>query len=46
MVEKEEVVGYCTYCKKEIVGLTVNQVLYNLDTHIRAKHKDKLGKKK
>lgn len=29
----------CPKCKKEIIGYTEKQVKYNLNTHIRAKHK-------
>ena len=31
----------CPECKKEIVGYSESQVEYNLDIHIKAKHKDK-----
>jgi len=43
-VEKEEVVGYCPYCKKEVIGSTANQVAYNIETHINAKHKEERKK--
>lgn len=41
-VKKEETEFYinCPHCKKEIKGKTENQVKYNLDIHIRAKHKE------
>jgi len=42
--EITEAVGYCPYCKKEIVGSTANQVLYNMDIHINAKHKQESKK--
>lgn len=41
-IKKEEIEFYknCPYCKKEIKGNTKNQVEYNLDIHIKAKHKN------
>lgn len=40
-IVKKEIEYYadCPHCKKEIKGSTQNQVKYNLDTHINAKHK-------
>ena len=37
-VEKDELFLMCSRCHKEIVGSTVSQLLYNLRTHIEAKH--------
>lgn len=39
-VEKEEVVGHCPHCNQEVIGSTEEQVRYNIETHIRAKHKE------
>jgi len=33
---------FCPKCKKEIIGVSPNQVKYNLDVHIKQKHKDKI----
>ena len=39
--KEEQYYKFCPYCKKRINGRTENQVTYNLDIHIKAKHKKK-----
>lgn len=34
----------CNQCPKEIVGTSESQVIYNLNVHIKAKHRRKNGK--
>ena len=39
VVEREQVFIECPYCNKEIVGSTKKQIVYNLEVHIKQKHK-------
>jgi len=39
-VEKDEYFLKCPYCKKEIKGSTTNQILWNMNIHIKTKHKE------
>jgi hypothetical protein len=38
--EKIEYYSNCPYCKREIKGSAESQVEYNMDIHIKAKHKE------
>jgi len=45
-IKKREVVKiqyfiFCPICNKEIVGTKPSQIEYNLETHIKQKHKEK-----
>lgn len=46
---KQEITKYvdeCPFCKKEIVGTSESQIKYNMELHIKQKHKKKLVKDK
>lgn len=40
-VERIRYVDKCPFCNKEIKGFSESQVKYNLETHMKQKHKDK-----